>query len=315
MRGEAVSVIIPTKNAERYIDEQFRAIFSQEGVGRPEVIIVDSGSGDATRRIAAAHSVRVISIKPEEFGHGSTRNLGARESKGDYLVFLTQDATPADSSWLRNLLMPLREDGTVAGAFSRHIPRAGCSLPLARQIEEEWPQTGGTERIVKRVMTREDIESHRPFYVYFANTSSCLRRSVWERMQFREVEFGEDADWAERALLAGYAIVYEPTSAVYHSHDYSAREQLRQHFDYGRFVRSSNLAPVITVRQSVATLLRCLKRDIDYIRRKGYPLGKILASIPYYTACIFGRWLGEHSERMPHGMMKRLSRQKSIKIN
>ncbi len=313
MKDEAVSIIIPVKNAGRYVEKQLRAIFSQDDVPQPKVILIDSGSTDETLRIAERYPVRVIHIRPEDFNHGETRNLGARESSGDYIVFLTQDATPANSSWLKNLIKPVREDEKVAGSFSRHIPRAGCSIPLARQIEEEWEQTGGLKRIVKQADSREELESRKSFYVYFANTSSCLRRSAWEKFPFRDVEFGEDADWVERVLLAGYRIVYEPSSAVLHSHDYSLGEQLRQHFDYGRFVRSSDLAPPITIRKTLATQMKSLGSDLRYIRRKGYPFRRFFYSIPFHTACVWGRWLGEHSEKLPMGLLKTLSRQKTIK--
>ena len=312
MKDEAVSIIIPTKNAERYLEEQLRAIFSQEDVPRPEVVIIDSGSTDGTIRIAARYPVRLISIQPEEFNHGATRNLGAREATWSYLVFLTQDATPADDSWLKNLLRPLREDPAVAGAFSRHVPRPGCSLPLARQIVEEWPQAGGRQRIVKQVSSREELEARRPYYVYFANTSSCLRRSAWERFPFRDVDFGEDADWAERVLLAGCKVVYEPDSAVLHSHDYRLREQLRQHYDYGRMVRGARLAPAITLRRSVKTFLVSLRDDFNYIRKERRPRGQFLFSIPFHACCVLGRWLGEHSERLPRMVRDFLSRQRQI---
>jgi GT2 family glycosyltransferase len=312
MKAEAVSVIIPTKNAERYLEEQLKAIFSQEDVPRPEVVIIDSGSTDKTIQIAARYPARLISIKPEEFNHGATRNLGAREAKGGYLVFLTQDATPADGSWLKNLLRPLREDPAVAGAFSRHMPRPGCSLPLERQIEEEWPQAGGTQRIVKQVSSREELDARKPYYVYFANTSSCLRRSAWERFPFRDVDFGEDVDWAERVLLAGYTIVYEPDSAVLHSHDYRLREQLRQHYDYGRMVRSARLAPTVTLRRSAKTFLVSLRDDLRDLKRTGRPMEQFFFSVPFHACCVLGRWLGEHSERLPGRVRDSLSRQRRI---
>jgi len=313
MSDDTVSIIIPVKNAALHLDEQLRAIISQEGAPPPDVVLIDSGSTDATVRIAERYPVRVLRTAPEEFGHGRTRNLGARESRGEYLVFLTQDATPANGAWLRNLLRPLVDDRTVAGSFSRHVPRPGCSVPHARQIEEDWPQCGGLERIVKRVSSREELEARKPFYVYFANTSSCLRRSVWEEFPFRDVEFGEDADWAERVLLAGHALVYEPSSVVLHSHDYSLREQLRQHFDYGRMVRSADLAPHIGAWRSVTVMAGSVRRDARYLRRKGMPLRRLWYSVPFHGACVLGRWLGERSDRLPPLLTRSLSRQHRIK--
>ncbi|MCX6356549.1 MAG: glycosyltransferase [Candidatus Aureabacteria bacterium] len=313
MKQETVSIIIPVKNAGGYLEEQLTAIGAQEGALRTEIILIDSGSTDGTLRIAARHPARVISIRPEEFNHGGTRNLGAQEAKGAYLVFLTQDATPAGGAWLANLLKPLREDAAVAGAFSRHIPRPGCSLPLMRQIEEEWSQCGGMERVVKRVSSREELERQKPFYVYYANTSSCMRREIWKRFPFRETEFGEDVDWAERVLLAGYAVVYEPASAVLHSHDYPLREQIRQHYDYGRMVRAAALAPAITVRRSIMTVIDSLRQDMRYAKKKRPPCTRLLYSLPFHISCAAGRWMGEHSARLPRAVQRFCSRQTQIK--
>jgi len=312
MRDETITVIIPTKDAAGYLDEQLKAVLNQTGVPTPEIVLIDSGSTDGTKEIAARYPVKLISIPPEQFNHGGTRNLGARESRGDFIVFLTQDATPADRFWLKNLTAPLREGPEVAGTFSRHIPRSGCAMPLARQIEEEWAQCGGKQRVVKKVSSREELESNKPLYVYFANTSSCIRRSVWEKSPFRDVEFGEDVDWAERVLLAGHTIIYEPSSAVYHSHDYSLKEQLRQHYDYGRMVRSAALAKKISLARTLKTFFQSLRQDAVYMRRKNVPAHEVVYSIPFHAACGLGRWLGEHSSRLPHRLREYLSRQKTL---
>ena len=115
MRSGGVSVIIPVKNAGRFLDAQLRVLFSQEGAGDPELLLIDSGSTDCTLAIAARYPARVISIRSEEFNHGETRNLGARETRGEFLVYLTQDALPADAAWLRNLCEPLRRDAGGEG--------------------------------------------------------------------------------------------------------------------------------------------------------------------------------------------------------
>jgi hypothetical protein len=49
----------------------------------------------------------VITIDRAVLDHGGTRNLGAKQARGEILVFLTQDATPADDLWLENLVAPI----------------------------------------------------------------------------------------------------------------------------------------------------------------------------------------------------------------
>ena len=133
-----VSVLLVTKNGERYLAEVLDRIAQQRGRFQlDEIIAVDSGSRDRTLAILAAHAVRVIRIPPQEFGHGKTRNLAASYARGDYLVFLTQDATPANADWLDALLAPLQADSSIAGAYSRQLPRPDCHPMEWRRIVED----------------------------------------------------------------------------------------------------------------------------------------------------------------------------------
>ena len=236
---ERITIILLTKNGERYLEEVMEAIFAQRVALPFEVLAIDSGSRDRSKEILNRYPVRLVEIPPHEFNHGETRNLGARLAHPDtcYLVYLSQDATPADEEWLSALIQPMQEDKQVAGVFSRHLPRPSASPSLVRQLLTRW-QTGGTQRLVKRMPdSRDDFEANRFFYIYFSNTSSAIRRSVWEQIPFHPLPFGEDADWAERALLAGYTLVFEPRSRVFHSHDYGLLELFRENADYAAAFR------------------------------------------------------------------------------
>ena len=63
-----VSVLLITKNGERYLAETLRCIRAQQGrFHLAEIIAVDSGSRDRTLAILESHAVRVIRIPPQEF--------------------------------------------------------------------------------------------------------------------------------------------------------------------------------------------------------------------------------------------------------
>jgi rhamnosyltransferase len=56
----------------------------------------------------------------------------------------------------------------------------------------------------------EEFKSNKFWYIYFSNTSSAIRRETWEQIPFDRVDFAEDAVWAEKVLLAGYTLIFEP---------------------------------------------------------------------------------------------------------
>lgn len=310
-----VSIILLTKNGRRYLKEVLQGIFEKQTRHTYEVITIDSGSTDGTLEILREYPVRLVTIEPQEFNHGETRNLGARLSSPsvNYLVYLTHDATPV-AGWLDSLVSVLEEDSAVAGAFSRHIPRPDCNPALARQMTEEWEQSGTPNRVIKRIDDMEDYLRHRSRYIYFSNTSSCIRRSVWQRIPFNRLDFAEDAEWASRALLAGYTLVYEPKSAVLHSHNYPLLYQLMQNFDHAKGMSEmlKGTRSSVGLPQIVA-LTRTLARDFAYIRRQRIPgLQKafwMLYSPLWHFATLSGTIFGRNHHLLPGRLASALSYQ------
>ena len=239
-RDPKVAVILLTKNGATYLEECLQAVVTQESRYRFEVIAVDSGSTDATRTILNKHAVHAMEIPAGEFQHGRTRNLaaGIASPSVEYLVYLSQDATPLPG-WLEALVDAVATDDSVAGAFSRHIPRSSCNPLLARRIIEEWDQVGGQTRVVKCLGSSTNLPQHGHALAHFSNTSSCLRREVWRRVPFPEADFAEDVAWAVQVLERGHCLVYEPASAVLHSHSGSLSRLFRENIDAGCGVRAA----------------------------------------------------------------------------
>ncbi len=219
-----VSLVIPTLNAAAWLPELFRLLDGQQPQAPHEIVLVDSGSTDATLSLAGAKAnVRVFKI--ENFTHGGARNLGIREATGDVVVLITQDAQPADPQWLQALVQPL-DDPSVAGVYSRQVPRADAS-PMERFFLSHYFPAGS-----------QAVRRHRgggePVYpeTFFSNVSSAARRETWLQFPFDEtLLMSEDQQFARDALKAGMLLVYEPASVVRHSHCYGLRQTFKRYFD------------------------------------------------------------------------------------
>src|SRR5713226_2358757 len=109
------SIVIPTKNGAQDIGNCVEAVYSQKGVAPFEVIVIDSGSTDATLEIARRYPVRIEQIPAETFHHARTRNFAASIAKGEFLVFLSQDAIPASDAWLGAMISNF-DDRSVGAA-------------------------------------------------------------------------------------------------------------------------------------------------------------------------------------------------------
>lgn len=315
-----VSVVLVTKNGARYLTEVLTGVSRQQGeFSLREIIAVDSGSRDATLAILQRFGAKIVRIPSREFGHGKTRNLGASRARGEYLVFLTQDATPANAHWLARLLAPLRQDVAVAGAYSRHLPRPHCHPMEWRRIVE-CELSGRPQSQLNSAHENPAYETNPAVYYFFSNVSSVLRRQVWEQFPFPEVEFGEDQLWAKRVLEAGYKTAYCADSLVYHSHGYGPWRNFCRHFDHFLALRSgADHIPQLTLSQCVPAALRAARADLAFwARQRGYSKTSVvlrwaLPALSWHLAANLGVWLGERAERLPRWLCRRLSLQERIK--
>lgn len=223
-----ISVLLLTKNAGPRFDEVLDSLFACREIGRSEVIVVDSGSSDGTvERVESRPGVQLHRLSSEEFGHGRTRNLAASMSRGEFLVFLVQDATPLDSEFLGELVEPLRQDPGLAATYGRQIARSEASPVEAEFLRHTYPETPSERRL-------EGGSDASIGAVFFSNVCSTIRRDVWERFRFDEdLIMSEDQKWAREVLGAGYRIAYRPSAAVLHSHHYGLERVFRRNFDSG----------------------------------------------------------------------------------
>jgi glycosyltransferase involved in cell wall biosynthesis len=86
-----VSFIVPAFNEERLLGETLKAIReAASALNEPsEVIVVDDASTDGTNGIAQSHGARVVSVNCRHIA--ATRNAGAREARGMWLIFVDAD--------------------------------------------------------------------------------------------------------------------------------------------------------------------------------------------------------------------------------
>ena len=96
-----VSVIMPTLNAERYLEKSLRSIVSQVGVNDIEILICDGGSKDNTLNIAKKYNCRIL--KNYKKTSESGKNLGIKNSKYEIIAFFDSDNVIVDNHFYKAL--------------------------------------------------------------------------------------------------------------------------------------------------------------------------------------------------------------------
>ena len=283
-----VSAIIPTYNAEQYIDDLLKALSEQ--TTRPEIVVVDSSSSDRTVEIAESYGAKVLSIRKEEFNHGGTRNLGADTASGDIVVFLTQDAVPADTHCVEYLTKVLEND-EIAASYGRQVPRqeAMPTEKFARHFN--YPD----KPLLKSWNSIPDL-GIKTFF--FSNVFSAVRRAEFKKMGgFPEkLIMFEDMLFAASLLRNGYKIAYVPDARVIHSHNYNWLQQFKRYEMAGisfsgnpwflQYARGQSEG-VAFLKEELRTLIRggmyrwCLYALVEAMfKYAGYRLGLRYESLP-----------------------------------
>lgn len=297
------SVVVLTYNAGLAFEGLLERLSAQETDFDYEVIVVDSGSTDGTAELARRYGAHVHRIPQAAFDHGMTRNTGISLSRGEYVALIVQDAAPLDGRWLAAMVENLDRDEIVAGVYGRQTPRPEHGA-LTRALVNGWP-TAALERREQFVGTsgpyREMPPSERRLLATFDNVSSCLRRSVWEEMPFEQTGFGEDLRWGARVVGAGYKLVYEPRSAVLHSHERGWLYDLRRNY-VDQIVLLDlfelELVPslwrlVLNILSSTAYLYLRLRREME-----GGAARRALLSARYALSSQLGAYLGVKNRRL-----------------
>lgn len=119
MSDPRVSIIIPTLNSERYLDECLQSIADQD-VDRStyEVLLVDAGSTDRTLEIAAAHGVDRVLENPLRTGEAG-KAVGIREARGELLCSIDSDNVLVGTDWLRRMLEPFEDPEVISSEALR----------------------------------------------------------------------------------------------------------------------------------------------------------------------------------------------------
>jgi len=279
MEAIDVSIIILTKNAGGNFKLLLEGIFSQKFDGRYEVLVIDSGSTDNTLSTAKEFPVKITQIKPEEFHHGKTRNLGAQLANGSILVYITQDALPLNDEWLRKLVDNLK-DSSVAMVCGRQIPWATTKPPEKFFYVYNFPQ--------QKIIVKPKYSSYYHDNIFISNVSSAIKKDVWEEFKFSEnIVMAEDKEFAKRILSAGWAVVYEPEAAVYHAHDFSLWSAFRKSLDFGTSLRQGAAGLPKTPKPLISRALDYFSAEFKYLNATGYSKW-----LPYCMIYEMSKYLG-----------------------
>ncbi|MEJ2647430.1 MAG: glycosyltransferase family 2 protein [Sedimentisphaerales bacterium] len=298
-----LSIIIPTCNASKHLPSLLSSLQSQTIQGY-ELIVIDSSSTDNTVEIADSCNARVIQIAKDQFDHGGTRTLAAKQAMGQILIYLSQDVLFSDNKGLENITKPFETDENIAAVFGRQMPDKNASVFAEHLRLFNYPEHSYVSKL-------SDRKKHGLRSIFFSNSFAAYRKSALEQIGFfkERLIFGEDTYAAAKLLLGKKKIAYVSSAKVFHSHNYTICQDFRRYFDMGVFHRSENWL-LKEFGKPHGHGKKYVKSEFAFLKKTKRP-----DLLPEFALRIFAKFigyqLGRHYVCLPVGLNRKLSLNRS----
>ena len=226
-----VSVVMPTLNAERHVEQCLTALRAQDYDGAVELLVPDAGSTDRTLDIVAAFSGRVLAnpLKSGEAG----KAVGVRAARGDLVLLLDSDNVLVGRDWLTRMVQPFLEDPVVFAAeparfayrpednvFNRWHALLGAADPLTLytgNYARESTLTGDWTDYPYRAEPRvgwQRVELDARWVPVLGANGFMIRRAAYDDHPFGDYLF--DLDYVHDLVQGGRTIIARPDVGVVH---------------------------------------------------------------------------------------------------
>lgn len=230
MSGPRLSVIVCTRNRAGMLPGLFDSLAAQPlEASAAEIIVVDNASRDSTPEVLRAEAARgrlpLRVIDEPAPGLSVARNTGIGQARGDFVIFLDDDALAAPG-WLRAYEEAAAEQPILQGRILVSLDRPPPS----------WMTTAD----LKYLSHLDQGDRAAPLVGNLFGANFGVRRDVFTRVgTFRtdlgagQAGYGEDTDFSRRAVAAGFQLFYLPKALIHHRippERLTRRAVLRRHY-------------------------------------------------------------------------------------
>ena len=262
MENKTVDVIIPAYHPGKEFATLIKRL-EKQSVPIHRIIVMNTEESMWNKEWEKLSDVMEIHhLAKSEFDHGGTRAQAAELSDADVMIFMTQDAMPADRELLAELLKALEQDENIAAAYARQLPNAECSFVERYTRAFNYPDRSA-------VKTKKDMDQNGIKTFFCSNVCAAYKKDIYQKQGgfVRRTIFNEDMIYAGGLIQAGYGIAYAAEAKVIHSHNYNCMQQFHRNFDLG--VSQAEHPEIFKGVPSEGEGMRLVKKTLSHLVRSG----------------------------------------------
>ena len=291
MENKTVDVIIPAYHPGKEFATLIKRL-EKQSVPIHRIIVMNTEESMWNKEWEKLSDVMEIHhLAKSEFDHGGTRAQAAELSDADVMIFMTQDAMPADRELLAELLKALEQDENIAAAYARQLPNAECSFVERYTRAFNYPDRS----IVK---TKKDMDQYGIKTFFCSNVCAAYKKDIYQKQGgfVRRTIFNEDMIYAGGLIQAGYGIAYAAEAKVIHSHNYNCMQQFHRNFDLG--VSQAEHPEIFEGVPSEGEGMRLVKKTLSHLVRSE-KIGLIPGFVMQCAGKYAGYLAGKNFRRLP----------------
>jgi len=299
---KTVDVVIPSYKPDHKFDRLMHMLQKQTYPIGTILIVNTEEKFFPEKGYETWQNVQIRHIETEDFDHGGTRDGAASLLDGDLILFMTQDAVPADVYLVEKLVSAFEKE-KVAAAYARQLPDKDCDIIERYTRSFNYPKESS-------VKTKADLDRLGIKTFFCSNVCAMYRRSIYEKLGgfVKHTIFNEDMIFAGKLIQEGYAIAYVAEARVVHSHNYTNCQQLHRNFDLA--VSQADHPEIFAMAKSESEGIRMVKATAAYLisQRKPY----LIPILGMRSASkLLGYRLGRSYQKLPENIVLHLTGNKS----
>ncbi len=265
-----VTFVIPTYNAERYLENCLKSIRKQT-YKNYEILVIDGGSKDTTLKIARKYKSRIL--KNPRVDAESGKSIGIQSAKGSVIALVDADNELVQENWLSEMLKP----------FDKHKDLWGVESPWLLKKEDKLINKYFTllqvaDPVARRFhpvkMKKEDekdyvVYTHKgKFRVPVIGANGFLWRKKFIEDINKHIPKFEEVNYVSNMLQEGhYKYAKHKKVGTYHYYSDSVGDYIKKRLKIGRkfLERKSHRQPTWIDRVGFGEFLRSVFYNVSII--------------------------------------------------
>ena len=218
-----ITIIIPVRNRPDEISDCLASLSKLDYPSeKKEIIVVDDASDDNTPEVVSGFPVKIIK-NSKRMQASYSRNLAAKEARGDILAFIDSDCT-ADPLWLKALVSAFNDEtnSAVGGKVDSWFDKKAL---------DRYEGVSSSLNMGSRAKSSKEEGN----FFYLPTCNLLVKKEIFLELNGFNIDMtvGEDVDFCWRLKNSGYEIEYRPVGVVFHRHRNKTSAFFTRRFQYG----------------------------------------------------------------------------------